>query len=312
MQLPYLIPTLVALLVAAQGALAAPVREVALSSYPPAAARPTSPAALLKRADEITEELLPSTSSPPKVSIPGRNWGFHNPLGTPSSPKGDAATRRWRKQRSQRWQLHHLKDASSTETTLFPEHDFGSKTGQDWPDIHNDFALRGVEAATKDNCSRWAHQRGKGRAVTALEVVWANEGEGDIEEELAEYRSEQINVILLKLEWRGVGGEAAVDNLPRLPAEFEDWRGKARVSVVLQDWERQGWEQYDLSAPVRNLPDGVREVNRRQRVLPLPTRWFVDPLPGAPERFPVFLEDFAQVLKDRLLPACVESHAPER
>jgi hypothetical protein len=61
--------------------------------------------------DEITEELLPSSSPPPRTSTPSRKWGFTNLLGTPSSPKGDAATRRWRKQNSQRWKLRHVKDA---------------------------------------------------------------------------------------------------------------------------------------------------------------------------------------------------------
>lgn len=109
MQLSYLVTTAVALWSVPQSVLAVPVREVMIRSYVTSSGAPLPPPAvhLLRRTDEITEELLPGTSSPPKSSAPSRTWSFVNALGTPSSPKGDAATRRWRKQRSQ---LHRFKE----------------------------------------------------------------------------------------------------------------------------------------------------------------------------------------------------------
>lgn len=154
-----------------------------------------------------------------------------------------------------------------------------------------------------------------------MEVVWANENEAQIEQELEDYRSVGVNVVLLKLEWRGHNGETTILNMPRLHNEFENWRQHAKVSVLLQDCRAPEWEIWSFPARVSDLPVRAGSTYKSewsylhqrlylsfpppeltilysrlgQRIVPLPTAWFLDALPGEPERFPLFLDDFARV-----------------
>jgi hypothetical protein len=81
-----------------------------------------------------------------------------------------------------------------------------------------------------------------------------HESAGEIEQELEDYRSVEVNVVLLKLEWRGHNGETAIRNMPRLQNEFENWRQHAKVSVLLQDYRAPEWEVWSFPARVSGLP----------------------------------------------------------
>ncbi|PWN23508.1 hypothetical protein BCV69DRAFT_295834 [Microstroma glucosiphilum] len=147
----------------------------------------------------------------------------------------------------------------------------------------------------KEPDASWKLVEGRG-TVTVLEMVWGHEGRREVAQELTAYRGKDVNVVVMKILWRGKCGEAAVATLHRQEGEFERWAENASVSALLQPARSKKWEvtSYGPISDWLPLDPTGKEIEQSEgQVVALPTNWFVRPQAGDPEKFPLFLENFA-------------------
>jgi hypothetical protein len=109
----------------------------------------------------------------------------------------------------------------------------------------------------------WSYQQ-DAPPVTVLGVVWANESPAQIAEELDLYHRKRLNVVLVKVEWKGQSGETAIRAMAQPRRDFQDWIRHARVTVLLQHSTRRGWEIYLRKGEGRR-PDAPQSGPRERR-----------------------------------------------
>lgn len=102
----------------------------------------------------------------------------------------------------------------------------------------------------------WAVIQGYPNAKTVLEVIWEDKDQTEVVEMLDGYRELGINVILIKVAWRGETHEAAAGALERQEDEFGHLETNASVWMLVQDPQKEDWEVTSFGGEAIGLPEG--------------------------------------------------------